>query len=73
MSLVDFVHAVITGLETAGTWALWWCATTATVLALVVGCRAGAAIARRHHSRRGIRRLEHYANHPAHRPREEKP
>lgn len=60
MTLADFVHAVIAGLETAGSWALWWCATTAAVVAVVAGCRATAEI---------TRRLEHYTN----QPREEKP
>lgn len=69
----DFVHAVTVGLETAGRWALWWCGLCAAVLAIVAVCRAGAAIARRRHTRRGIRRLERYANQPANRPREETP
>ena len=51
----DFLSAVITGLETAGPWALRWCGLSAAVVAVVAGCRAAAEIARR---------LENYANQP---------
>jgi sterol desaturase/sphingolipid hydroxylase (fatty acid hydroxylase superfamily) len=46
-------------------------------LIVAIGYAASHHIASRHHRRRGLRRLENYANHPlAHRlhtPREEKP
>lgn len=51
----DILPAAITGLETAGSWALWWCGLSAAAVAIVAGCRATAEI---------TRRLEQYANQP---------
>lgn len=54
----------------------WALAAAALVGFLVLAgliVQASGTIRRRIHTRRNIRRLESYANHPANRPRKEKP